>query len=191
MSALVSSRIGAYRAQVREPLALTLHHLPLTLEFALFDRRAGAPGGEGGAEVERVALDPTLQEEAAAGGSNFLVTVNQHGELCALHKAGGAAVPSAALSVAPPASLLEVIKDPTGLFYFCEFMERHRATNLINFWVTVEGYSAAASSAGSSSSSSSSSGSNGVAGGKARTVGSTGTSRSLLPLPTARTKPTS
>ena len=51
------------------------------------------------------------------------------------------AVPTPALSVAPPASLHEVLKDPTGLFYFREFMERQRATTLINFWVTVEGYS--------------------------------------------------
>jgi exosome complex RNA-binding protein Rrp42 (RNase PH superfamily) len=60
----------------REPLPLTIHHLPLPVTFALFD--AG----------DALAADPSLREEAAAEGS-FTVTVNPHGELCAVHKAHG------------------------------------------------------------------------------------------------------
>jgi hypothetical protein len=50
----------------------------------------------------------------------------------------------------PPASLADVLRDPTGLFCFREYMERQRATALINFWVTVEGYSAATAASTSS-----------------------------------------
>ena len=65
--------------------------------------------------------------------------------------AGGPAAPTAAaggsvgngppaLPPPPPQSLHEVLKDVNGMFHFREFMERQRATNLINFWVTIEGY---------------------------------------------------
>lgn len=77
--------VTVHPAEVREPLALTLHHLPIAVEYALF-----GPSGH------MVAVDPTLQEEAAAGGS-VTVTINQHRELCAVHKAGGVAVPTAQL----------------------------------------------------------------------------------------------
>lgn len=63
----------------REPLPLTLHHLPLPISFAFF---------EGG---ELVALDPLSKEEAAASGS-FTVTMNPQGELCAAQKAHGVGI---------------------------------------------------------------------------------------------------
>ncbi|KAG7666787.1 hypothetical protein Ndes2437A_g08482 [Nannochloris sp. 'desiccata'] len=63
----------------REPLPLTLHHLPLPITFAFFE--AG----------DVVALDPMSKEEAAASGS-FTVTVNPQGELCAAQKAHGVGI---------------------------------------------------------------------------------------------------
>ncbi len=63
----------------REPLPLTLHHLPLPVSFAFF---------EGG---NVVALDPMSKEEAAASGT-FTVTVNPQGELCAAQKAHGVGI---------------------------------------------------------------------------------------------------
>jgi exosome complex RNA-binding protein Rrp42 (RNase PH superfamily) len=60
----------------KEPLPLTLHHLPLPVTFAFFE--AG----------DIIALDPMIKEEAAASGS-FTVTVNPQGELCAAQKAHG------------------------------------------------------------------------------------------------------
>ena len=63
----------------KEPLPLTLHHLPLPISFAFFD----------GGEV--IALDPVSKEEAAAAGS-FTVTVNPQGELCAAQKAHGVGI---------------------------------------------------------------------------------------------------
>jgi hypothetical protein len=63
----------------REPLPLTLHHLPLPVTFALF---------EGG---DTLALDPTLKEQAACQGQ-VTITVNPQGEICALQKADGIGV---------------------------------------------------------------------------------------------------
>ena len=63
----------------KEPLPLTLHHLPLPISFAFFE--AG----------EVIALDPLSKEEAAASGS-FTVTMNPQGELCAAQKAHGVGI---------------------------------------------------------------------------------------------------
>jgi exosome complex RNA-binding protein Rrp42 (RNase PH superfamily) len=63
----------------REPLPLTLHHLPLPVTFAFFE------------SGDVVALDPMSTEEAAASGS-FTVTVNPQGELCAAQKAHGVGI---------------------------------------------------------------------------------------------------
>lgn len=60
----------------KEPVALTIHHLPLPVTFALFE------------EGELLALDPSLKEEAAASGG-FTVTLNPAGELCAVQKVRG------------------------------------------------------------------------------------------------------
>ncbi|KAI3429482.1 hypothetical protein D9Q98_005573 [Chlorella vulgaris] len=62
--------------ELREPVPLSLHHLPLPITFAAF---------EGG---ELLAVDPSLKEEAAAAGS-FTVVQNAFGELCALQKIDG------------------------------------------------------------------------------------------------------
>lgn len=62
----------------REGAPLCLHHLPVTVQFALF-------------EGELCVVDPLLKEEAAMGG-HLAVTVNQHREVCAVQKAGGIAV---------------------------------------------------------------------------------------------------
>ena len=53
------------RVQMKEPIPLSLHHLPVAIEFALFE-----PDGA------FVAMDPSAAEEAAAGGS-ITVTLNQ------------------------------------------------------------------------------------------------------------------
>lgn len=65
----------------REPLPLPVHHVPLTVTYALFAGTNDFPD-------DIAALDPCLVEELASDG---LVTValNAHGEVCGLHKAGG------------------------------------------------------------------------------------------------------
>jgi exosome complex RNA-binding protein Rrp42 (RNase PH superfamily) len=70
---------------VEEPEPLSLRHMPLAFTFALVlsDEAGGAP--------PHLILDPTEREEAVACGS-ICVMLNRQGELCALHKAGGAAL---------------------------------------------------------------------------------------------------
>ena len=65
--------------EVKEPLPLTLHHLPVSVTYGLF---------EGG---NTVVVDPSLKEEAAMEGSITLI-VNSTKEVCAVHKAGGIGV---------------------------------------------------------------------------------------------------
>ncbi|KAK9866329.1 hypothetical protein WJX84_003648 [Apatococcus fuscideae] len=61
---------------VREPLPLTIHHLPIAVTIALFQ------------EGNLVCVDPNLKEEASAAGSMTAI-LNTHGELCAIQKAHG------------------------------------------------------------------------------------------------------
>ncbi|XP_051204003.1 exosome complex component RRP45B-like [Lolium perenne] len=64
---------------VREPLPLTIHHLPIAVTFAYF--------GDGNIMV----VDPTFKEEAVMGG-RMTVTVNSDADVCSIQKAGGEGV---------------------------------------------------------------------------------------------------
>ncbi|KAM3281759.1 exosome complex component RRP45A [Capsicum chacoense] len=61
--------------EVREPLPLIIHHLPIAVTFAFI--------GE-----ELMVIDPTHHEEAVMGG-RMSVTLNANGDVCAIQKAGG------------------------------------------------------------------------------------------------------
>ena len=61
----------------REPVPLSVHHMPVPVSFALYQ---GDP--------VRCVLDPTHEEEKYTEGL-LCVCVNQHGDLCGLHKPGG------------------------------------------------------------------------------------------------------
>lgn len=65
----------------REPLPLPVHHVPLTVTYALF-------AGSNEFPEDIAALDPCLAEELASDGL-VTVSLNAHGEVCGLHKAGG------------------------------------------------------------------------------------------------------
>ncbi|CAN6485794.1 unnamed protein product [Victoria cruziana] len=65
--------------EVREPIPLTVHHLPIAVTFGFF--------GDG----EIVVIDPTYKEEAVMGG-RMTVTINANGDVCAIQKAGGQGV---------------------------------------------------------------------------------------------------
>ncbi|BBM97158.1 exosome complex component RRP45 [Marchantia polymorpha subsp. ruderalis] len=67
--------------EVREPVSLILHHLPIAVTFAFF------------ADGELEALDPSVKEEAVMGG-RLTVTVNSQGDVCAIQKGGGVGVRS-------------------------------------------------------------------------------------------------
>ncbi|XP_073016379.1 exosome complex component RRP45A-like isoform X1 [Primulina eburnea] len=62
--------------EVREPLPLIVHHLPVAITFAFI-------GSE-----STVVIDPSNFEEAVMGGK-LTVTLNTNGDVCAIQKAGG------------------------------------------------------------------------------------------------------
>ncbi|CAN1160722.1 Exosome complex component RRP45B [Linum perenne] len=66
--------------EVKEPLPLIVHHIPIAVTFAFFSTE------------HIVAVDPTHSEEAVMGG-RMTVTVNATGDICAIQKAGGLGVP--------------------------------------------------------------------------------------------------
>ncbi|GIL51695.1 hypothetical protein Vafri_7633, partial [Volvox africanus] len=70
------TEIVVHPPEVREPLPLTIHHLPVSVTFALFQ------GGD------LLVVDPTVKEAAAASGS-CTVVINPSREVCCVHKADG------------------------------------------------------------------------------------------------------
>lgn len=73
--------VSVYVSSTREPVPLSIHHLPVASTFAI----ANTPTG-----VVWV-LDPCATEETTFE-SCLTVIVNQHGELCGIHKPGGIAM---------------------------------------------------------------------------------------------------
>ncbi|XP_042021727.1 exosome complex component RRP45A-like [Salvia splendens] len=66
-------------SEVREPLALIVHHLPIAVTFAFIGNES------------RVIIDPSHFEEAVMGGK-LTATLNTNGDVCAIQKAGGEGV---------------------------------------------------------------------------------------------------
>lgn len=65
--------------EVREPLPLIIHHLPVAITFAFVGKD------------NIVVVDPTHYEEAVMGG-RMTATLNANGDVCAIQKAGGEGV---------------------------------------------------------------------------------------------------
>ncbi|XP_022960790.1 exosome complex component RRP45A-like [Cucurbita moschata] len=65
--------------EVREPLPLIIHHLPIAVTFAFFRSES------------TLVIDPTHYEEAVMGG-RMTVTLNANNDVCAIQKAGGEGV---------------------------------------------------------------------------------------------------
>jgi len=76
VSILEGNKIQCHSSDEREPLALSLHHVPLMLSFALLD------------QGKFLVVDPTDREEEIMGG-RVSFGLNAHKELCSLHKMGG------------------------------------------------------------------------------------------------------
>ncbi|GMP46823.1 hypothetical protein CsSME_00014838 [Camellia sinensis var. sinensis] len=68
-----------HQPEVREPLPLIIHHLPIAVTFGFF----------GNDNI--VVIDPTHNEEAVMSG-RMIATLNTNGDVCAIQKAGGAGV---------------------------------------------------------------------------------------------------
>lgn len=65
--------------EVREPLPLIVHHLPVAVTFAFIGNES------------TVVIDPSHLEEAIMGGK-LTATLNTNGDVCAIQKAGGEGV---------------------------------------------------------------------------------------------------
>ncbi|KAH6814756.1 3'-5'-exoribonuclease family protein [Perilla frutescens var. frutescens] len=65
--------------EVREPLPLIVHHLPVAVTFAFIG------------DESTVVIDPSHFEEAVMGGK-LTATLNTNGDVCAIQKAGGVGV---------------------------------------------------------------------------------------------------
>ncbi|GAB4835248.1 hypothetical protein Ancab_000157 [Ancistrocladus abbreviatus] len=65
--------------EVREPLPLIIHHLPIAVTFAFFG------------DENIVVIDPTYHEEAIMRG-RMTAILNTNGDVCAIQKAGGVGV---------------------------------------------------------------------------------------------------
>ncbi|CAM8910229.1 unnamed protein product [Rhodiola kirilowii] len=61
--------------EIREPLPLIVHHLPISVTFAFFDN------------ANIMVVDPTHFEEAVMGG-RLTTTLNTNGDICAIQKGG-------------------------------------------------------------------------------------------------------
>ncbi|KAI7990279.1 Exosome complex component RRP45B [Camellia lanceoleosa] len=68
-----------HQPEVREPLPLIIHHLPIAVTFGFF----------GNDNI--VVIDSTHNEEAVMSG-RMIATLNTNGDVCAIQKAGGAGV---------------------------------------------------------------------------------------------------
>ncbi|XP_058070291.1 exosome complex component RRP45A-like isoform X2 [Magnolia sinica] len=71
--------VTVHPPEIKEPLPLIVHHLPIAVTFAFF--------GNGNIVV----IDPTHNEEAIMGG-RMTVTMNANSDVCAVQKAGGEGV---------------------------------------------------------------------------------------------------
>ncbi|KAJ1391269.1 Ribosomal protein S5 domain 2-type fold [Sesbania bispinosa] len=72
-------QVVVHPPEVREPLPLIIHHLPIAVTFGFFSNE------------NLVVMDPTYLEESVMTG-RMTVTVNANGDVCAIQKPGGQGV---------------------------------------------------------------------------------------------------
>ncbi|CAL5183730.1 unnamed protein product [Lathyrus oleraceus] len=72
-------QVVVHPPEVREPLPLIIHHLPIAVTFGFFSNE------------NLVVLDPTYREEAVMTG-RMTTTLNANGDVCAIQKPGGQGV---------------------------------------------------------------------------------------------------
>lgn len=75
---IVGDSATVFKPHSREPVHLSLHHLPVSTSFSLFESNGHAMW----------MADPSMDEESALE-SCFAIACNQHGEMCGFHKFGG------------------------------------------------------------------------------------------------------
>ena len=80
--------ITIHDLQEREPVPLSIHHIPIAVTLGYFTPP------EDSAEEEKLIVDPCLKEELVMDG-RVTVILNPHQELCGCQKSGGAPITSA------------------------------------------------------------------------------------------------
>ncbi|MDO9334167.1 MAG: exosome complex component RRP45 [Dehalococcoidales bacterium] len=91
---VVGEQVTVHSVEDRQPVALALHHIPISSTFAFFDPSADATGTSSStaSSVQPLfVIDPSLKEEQVSDAS-LTVTLNVHGEVCCLQKGGGVGV---------------------------------------------------------------------------------------------------
>ncbi|KAF9304024.1 hypothetical protein BGZ74_002541 [Mortierella antarctica] len=73
---VVGEEVTIHTLEQRNPVPLSIHHIPICTTFAFFDND------------ERMIVDPTYLEEQIKEG-DMTLTLNVHKEVCAMSKAGG------------------------------------------------------------------------------------------------------
>ncbi|KJE88989.1 polymyositis/scleroderma autoantigen 1 [Capsaspora owczarzaki ATCC 30864] len=81
----VAGNLIIHDVREREPLPLSVHHMPLCVTFAFLD------------DGEHMVVDPTFQEERVAEGY-LIVAMNIHREVCAVHKHGSVLLDASQIS---------------------------------------------------------------------------------------------
>ena len=79
-------------SEEREPVPLSIHHIPVCLSYALFD------------ESRILVADPTLEEERCSSG-HVVIGMNTHNEICLLDYPGGCPI-QLKVVVAMPSSVV-------------------------------------------------------------------------------------
>lgn len=73
-------RVTVHTLQDREPVPLSIHHIPVCISFAFFE------------DGTVCCVDPSIKEEEIMGGM-MTVAVNTHDQVCAVQKGGGIPLP--------------------------------------------------------------------------------------------------
>jgi exosome complex component RRP45 len=87
--------VVVHSAKDREPVSLSIHHIPICVTFAFFE------------DGTTMAVDPTLKEEQVMDG-RMTMTLNAHREVCAVQKAGAPALSIAQILACARAAAVKV-----------------------------------------------------------------------------------
>mmetsp|Transcript_15152 Transcript_15152/g.24623 ORF Transcript_15152/g.24623 Transcript_15152/m.24623 type:complete len:279 (+) Transcript_15152:56-892(+) len=90
---VVGTSYKIFSLEEREPVPLSIHHIPLCVTFSLFKKDEG-PQGE---TLNFFLMDPDDREELAEDGK-ITIIVNSHKEICGVHKQGWPPLSSEELS---------------------------------------------------------------------------------------------
>lgn len=88
--------VEIHSTEEREPVPLSIHHMPVSISFALF--------GEG-----TLVVDPNWKEDKVCNG-RMTITLNAQHELCAMQKSGGVALTAQQLVQATQVAQVKVVE---------------------------------------------------------------------------------